>query len=111
MLTVKHISPSGDEVICLAREVRKSPKVSPTGTGSLGAAGSLWIDEPDGSTRCLGSWGTFYVMNEQGSTVAKYDFGGWAGPSGEDGVIGVKAVPQPPSHECPDIHAVKQRAA
>lgn len=94
MLTVKHIMPGGDEVICSAREVRRSPSVGDPNE-IKGAAESLWIDSPTGETRCLGSWGSFYVMNEEGKTVAKYDFGGWPGPAGEEGIIGVKASKPP----------------
>lgn len=103
MLTVKHIMPSGDEAIYPAREVRKSP-AQPGTIAVNGDAEAMWIDPPSGETKCLGSWGSFYVMNAEGKTVAKYDFGGWGAPAGEAGVTGVAAA-KPPNYAAQQIDA------
>jgi len=74
MLTVKHIKPSGCESIHLAREVRYDCGQGPE---SVTHGPSFWIDTPSGDTQGLGSDGTFYVMNGEGRTVAKYHLGGF----------------------------------
>ena len=74
MLTVKHVKPSGCESIHLAREVRYDCGQGPE---SIASAPTLWIDTPSGETQGLGSWGVFYVMNDAGKTVARYNMGGW----------------------------------
>lgn len=72
MLTVKHITLSGEEFIYATTHVNyvpgraKAPQLSEDG---------LWIYEgADERAREL-SGGTIFVMNERGSTVARYDLG------------------------------------
>lgn len=72
MLTVKHIHASGNESIHVAREVRYDCGSAPD---SITDAPALWLDTPSGDTQCLGSFGTFFVMNEGGKTVARYNLG------------------------------------
>lgn len=93
MLTIKHITPYGNEAIYAAIEVSYSPYAKPVAfqlppdsppdavkMGDL--TGSVWYvpETGDSSLRELRS-GSIYVMNSHGSTVAKYDLGGWAGPN------------------------------
>lgn len=77
MLTVKHVHASGNESIHIAREVRYDCGSAPD---SITDAPTLWIDTPSGDTQALGSWGTFFVMNEAGKTVARYNLGGIVAP-------------------------------
>lgn len=86
MLTVKHIEVSGHESLYPATRVSYKPRMRSDGTpadkgedggGSEYSAACVFIDTPKGDTVPLGSWGAFYVMNETGKTVAKYDLGGW----------------------------------
>lgn len=77
MLTVKHIKPSGCESIHLATEVRYD---CGSGEDSIASAPTIWIDTPSGDTQSVGSWGTFFVMNEAGKTVARYNLGGTVAP-------------------------------
>lgn len=86
MLTLKHLAPSGSESIYEAAEVFFQPDESaglaqPTGT----AAHSLGIVsyKIDGTGIFQGLTGGYvYVMNEAGSTVAKYDLGQWSNDIG-----------------------------
>jgi len=84
MLTVKHMEVSGHENIYPAARVSYQPrhqrKAETMGEPDTVAA-CVFIDTPKGDTIPLGSFGTFYVMNEAGKTVAKYDLGGWPGPT------------------------------
>lgn len=80
MLTVKHIKLSGCESIHLATEVRYD---CGHGEDSIASAPTIWIDTPSGDTQSIGSWGTFFVMNEAGKTVARYNLGGLAGQAVE----------------------------
>jgi hypothetical protein len=58
--------------------VRYTPKAEPNGL-----AAHVWIDCP-GRPTFGRAWGSFYVMNDMGKTVAKYDLGGWIGPQPEE---------------------------
>jgi hypothetical protein len=80
MLTVKHMEVTGHENIYPAARVSYQPRQAVGEPNIL--APCVFIDTPKGDTIPLGSWGTFYVMNEAGKTVAKYDLGGWPDPVG-----------------------------
>lgn len=89
MFTVKHVETTGHETIYPATRVAFQPRKRPDGRtcdpredASDDIAACVFIDNPKGDTVPLGSFGVFYVMNEAGRTVAKYDLGGWAGPLG-----------------------------
>lgn len=82
MFTLKHLTPSGNESLYEATEVFFTPDESaglaqPSGTAthSLGTIG--YQISPGAAVSGLAD-GYVYVMNEAGSTVAKYDLGGWA---------------------------------
>ena len=77
MLTVKHVHASGNESIHVAREVRFDRGAAPD---SITDAPTLWIDTPTGDTQALGSFGTFFVMNDAGRTIARYNLGGVVAP-------------------------------
>lgn len=89
MLTVKHIEVTGHENIHPATRVSYQPRmergraVEPGVDGSEVSAHCVFIDTPKGDTIALGSFGSVYVMNDAGKTVAKYELGGWPGPTGE----------------------------
>lgn len=96
MLTVKHIEPSGHETIWPAIRVAYQPKMgsnqkpAPPGCdGSGDIAPCVFIDRMGErglvDTIPIGSFGSFFVMNEHGKTIARYDLGGWE-------VAGVPAV-------------------
>ena len=82
MLTIRHITPIGNETILEAREIHYSPHPTPPepapGFGHL--VGSVWYD----NIHCDGLLelrnGIVYVMNDAGSTTAKFDLGGWSEP-------------------------------
>jgi hypothetical protein len=89
MLTVKHMEITGHENIYPAVRVSYQPRQRADGSAydaqdpnasSDDIAACVFIDTPKGDTVCLGSWGAFYVMNDAGKTVAKYDLGGWPVP-------------------------------
>ena len=87
MLTIKHIEVTGHENLYPATRVSYQPRHRPDGRvcseregASDDIAACVFIDTPKGDTVPLGSWGAFYVMNEAGKTVAKYDLGGWPPP-------------------------------
>lgn len=79
MLTIKHIEPTGHETIWPAIRVTYQPE-----SDFERAPPKMWIDRMGErglvDTIDIGSAGSFYVMNEQGKTIAKYDLGGWAKP-------------------------------
>ncbi len=85
MFTIKHLDPLGNEALYSATEVTHSsydiPKpYSPTETGQAFSdlTGSVWYHRPNDNEFIELRSGMVYVMNEHGSTVAKYDLGGWA---------------------------------
>lgn len=67
MLSVKQISTSGIESVFEASRV----SYVPTGNGKLE---TLFTENADGSTNSFLA-GKYYIMNESGKTVAKYDLG------------------------------------
>lgn len=87
MLTVKHIAVSGHETIWPATRVSYQPKLARDkkpaaldcdSSGDIPA--TIFIDRMSGErglldTLDIGAEGSFYVMNEQGKTIAKYDLG------------------------------------
>ncbi|MFA5952298.1 MAG: hypothetical protein WC807_18675 [Hyphomicrobium sp.] len=95
MLTVKHIEVTGHETIYAATRVSYQPRRRADGrpydaldasAASDDIAPCIFIDTPKGDTVGLGGFGMFYVMNDAGKTVAKYDLGGWCSPAA--GVVG-----------------------
>ena len=94
MLTVKHIETTGHETIWPAIRVTFQPKMNfqckpiPEGCDAAGdRAPVIWIDRMGErglvDTINIGSTGSFYVMNEHGKTIAKYDLGGWDAPKAQ----------------------------
>jgi hypothetical protein len=76
MLTVKHISLSGDEVLYQAHECTFSPA-----TDDGLCPNTVWVGGDD-KTPLTG--GTVFVMNDNGKTVARYDLGASQIPLGAD---------------------------
>lgn len=76
MLTVKHIEVTGEEVLYPAMKVTYKPAYQ-SDLGLTGTAACVFIENLKGEQVALGSWGRFFVMNDIGKTVAKYDLGGW----------------------------------
>lgn len=81
MFTLKHLSPTGAEGLYEADEVFFQPDESaglaqPSGTAAH-SLGIVSYKEAGGSTLQGLTGGYVYVMNEAGSTVAKYDLGLW----------------------------------
>lgn len=75
MLTVKHVKPDGCEEIHPAVRVHTIPRGV-----TVGDRGLVSVENDRGEIKHLGSddSGIFYVMNELGRTIAKYDLGGIA---------------------------------
>ncbi len=87
MFTIKHLTPLGNEALYSATEVTHSsydipkPVQSPPGGVPYGDLnGTVFYTRAEDKENCQLMDGTVYVMNEHGSTVAKYDLGGWAQP-------------------------------
>ena len=79
MLTVKHITLSGEEFVYATSHVNFVPA---SAKNCAPAVDSLWIyDGADERAREL-CGGTIFVMNERGSTVARYDIGASMVPLG-----------------------------
>lgn len=80
MLTIKHCTPLGNEAIYETPEATFSPYGSPTDTdhSTTPLTGSVWYVRTGAGGELIElRSGTVYVMNDAGSTVAKYDLGGW----------------------------------
>jgi len=75
MLSVKHIHPNGSEEIMPAKYVRYEPKQESPPDAPPSLAACVWICAPDGHEHGC-HWGSFFVMNDHGKTVARYDLGG-----------------------------------
>jgi hypothetical protein len=69
MLTVKHRLPSGHEYVVETKRVSYQPSSSIEDTP---AVRTVFIEHEDGSVAPFDT-GVFYVMNEAGNTVAKYE--------------------------------------
>lgn len=82
MLTIKHITPMGNETLYETPEVSYSahPKPIDRGLDFGPLTGSLWYTSVLTGQMVELRDGMIFVMNGNGSTVAKYDLGGWAGP-------------------------------
>lgn len=83
MLTIKHQTPYGAEALYEATNVQFCPVEGarldqPVGT-STSKLGAFYFRRPDHSEHTLEELddGMIYVMNDNGSTVGKYDLGGW----------------------------------
>lgn len=70
MLTVKQVLSTGVEIVFEASRVNYVP--SSTAGGTLE---TLFTENPDRSQSHSFLSGVYYVMNDAGSTVAKYDLG------------------------------------
>lgn len=80
MFTIKHCTPLGNESVIETPEVTFSPyeevrDVDPLTTPLTGSV--YYIRTGSGGEQIELRSGTIYVMNDAGSTVAKYDLGGW----------------------------------
>lgn len=75
MLTVKHMEVTGAEVVYSAVKAGYQPR---TKSEDGHSAAYVFIEDPKGERVALGNWGTFYIVNEVGKTVAKYELGGWS---------------------------------
>lgn len=73
MMTIKHITPSGEEFVYPATHVNYVPAdAAEHFPGNPAPCTSLWRYDADGRAhQVLG--GTAFVMNEHGKTVARYD--------------------------------------
>lgn len=71
MMTIKHISISGEERLFEAKSVRLSSNETPE---------TVWFTTPDGKQEPL-TGGTVYVMNDNGKTVSRFDIGASPEPS------------------------------
>jgi hypothetical protein len=100
MLTVKHITPSGEEFVYGTAHVNFVPATAKPATASDTKADtndSLWIYEPiEGSRARELIGGTAFVMNDNGSTVARYDLGASMMPVGGPIGVGRGVFPKPP---------------
>ena len=75
MFTIKHILPSGEELLYESDIANHVP------LSVSGRPPSLWIEPASsGGSRFELITGMVYVVNGNGKTVAKYDLGGWPGP-------------------------------
>lgn len=80
MLTVRLVTPSGEEFIHPTSHVNFVPsKIAGSDRPHIPNDGELWVYDAPGRATSLSN-GIAYVMNEQGSTVAKYDMRPAVGP-------------------------------
>lgn len=93
MLTVKHIALSGEEFVYATSHVNFVPSGAKGEQSGPPNKDSLWIYEgTDERPREL-CGGTIFVMNERGSTVARYDIGASMVPLGvQTTTIGLRAA-------------------
>lgn len=81
MLTIKHITPMGNENVFEAHDVSYAP--SPSNIALVGrhpSTGTLFYTTAPQSVSQEICDGTAYVMNDNGKTVARYEMGGWFKP-------------------------------
>lgn len=69
MMTIKHITPSGEEFVHETTHVNFVPAAAKCATGS---GASLWRYDSAGQATEIVD-GLAYVMNDGGTTVARYD--------------------------------------
>lgn len=79
MFTLKHVSPMGNEMLIETDQVSYTPHAEPPAPepGYGLSAGNLWFKSRISDELVPIPTGSVYVMNEKGSTIAKYDLGGW----------------------------------
>jgi len=70
MMTVKHITLSGEEFLYPTSEVNFTPAVP--SLGDVDPAPTVWVYGADDRARPL-TGGTVYVMNDHGKTVCRYE--------------------------------------
>lgn len=110
MLTVKHVEVTGHQNLYPATRVSFQPRmlngqeVDDHVAGKGVSAPNVFIDTPKGDTLCLGSWGAFYIMNETGKTVQKWDLGGWFTPEMAGQIVGAD---RPDQYPTPDSAAIE----
>lgn len=83
MFTIKHTSPMGAEALIETEEVSYTPNEKPLPHPDerlSSTIGVLWYKSTITDQLVPISDGSAYVMNGHGSTIAKYDLGGWAPP-------------------------------
>ena len=83
MFTIRHATPYGNETIIETDEISYCPHAEPEprGSGFNSSTGTLWYQSHTTDQLVPIKDGQVYIMNEAGSTVAKYDLGGWAQPA------------------------------
>jgi len=78
MMTVKHITLSGEEFVYATSHVNFVPATALQGanyaSGSAAVPDTVWRYDADGVARPI-TGGTVFVMNEHGKTVSRYDIG------------------------------------
>lgn len=79
MLTVNHMTTSGEEFIYPTTHINYVPERS--GPQFAETPATVWHYDEEGRAYPL-TGGKVFVMNDAGGTVAKYDLGGWSGPEG-----------------------------
>ena len=82
MFTIKHRTPYGNEALYEATRVSLAVAPIPEGLDqpsgtSVHHLGVLVFSEPGETHESSLHDGMVYVMNENGSTVSRYDLGGW----------------------------------
>lgn len=70
MLTVKQILSTGHEIVFEAARINYTPGSAEQETNEI-----LIVGNSDGTTSISFLSGVYYVMNDAGNTVAKYDLG------------------------------------
>lgn len=95
MMTVKHITPSGEEFIYPTTHVNYVPS-DVFGEGVDLPPNTLWIYPVDHPAQPI-TGGTVYVMNEHGKTVSRYDIPTQMIPAG----LGAQMQPQRPPNPIP----------
>jgi hypothetical protein len=89
MFTLKHITPLGNEALIESEDISYTPHAVPQPHPDRRLShmtGAVWYKSVETGSLVPINDGTVYVMNGHGSTIAKYDLGGWAAPSEDDGV-------------------------
>lgn len=78
MMTVKHITLSGEEYIYPTTHVNFVPDAALNQVvNQVGGKDTVWLYPPDHPAQPLNG-GTVFVMNEHGKTVSRYDLGALA---------------------------------
>lgn len=95
MLTVKHISLSGEEMIYPTPLANYTPDFNKNIVGASPrphTPETVWIDQHNDGSRQPLTGGTVFVMNEHGKTVARYDLGASMVPLSDGGPLAPKTA-------------------